>query len=828
MRFGEYNTTLLSQAAPRIQEELVTELRHLPEGWWALGAAGLVVAVCWTVFALYRREGRVGATMRVRMALGAVRCLVLLTLLVVLLEPVLVRILRKWVDSYTLVLVDDSASMDLADAYRDPALGARVRKVMAEERTPTFRRSAVVQRLLYGDDRRFLRSLTNNNRVRVYSFGSEPSLHTTLRSARERPEANSGGDAGQATLATAGEADIPLTATGPTTNVDRALRRAVESLGGAPLAGVIVLSDGGFNDGPPAAEAARFARERRIPIYTVGIGDPSPPRNLRVAEIDAPENVFQKDPFAVTARLAAEGLDGETVSVRLRERSEIDGGEGVVVDSRTVTIVAGGGIGPMTFERRQERVGRFTYTVEVGPVVNESVTDDNARQTSVNVMDARLRVLVVSGGPGWDYRYLTTLLQRDETVDVSCWLQSADLNAVRDGNTIIDHLPRLAEEILAYDVIVLMDPDRVEFDESWARLIDRFVTEHGGGVLLAAARARTPAFLREPMLKPLVDLLPVALDPEADLILNQIGHYQLRGAALEIPDASFGHPVMRLADDPVSTKLLWQGIGDVYWHYPVLREKPVATVLMRHGDPRMRNSYGAHVLAAVQFVGAGRTGFLAFDTTFRWRRHGEILFDRFWVQLVRYLAEGKLLGGTRQVMLQIENDQVSLGEAVSVTARLLNERFEPIQRDEVTATFQIEDERGQFTLATRRDRPGWFEGRFVPDRTGAYRVSVRLPGLDASGDGEVSREVRVSRPNVEVLRPQMDRGELVALAEGSAGGRYFELDELAELAELIPDLHEEVPIRSRPTTLWDNGWMLMWLVGLLSLEWFLRKWNRLL
>lgn len=828
MRLGEYNATLLSQAVPRIQEELVTELRHMPEGWWALAAAGSAVAVCWTVFALYRREGRVGASMRVRMALGAVRCLVLLALFTVLLEPVLVRVLRKWVDSYTLVLVDDSASMDLADVYRDAAQGARVRSVMGEDRSAGFRRAAVAERLLHGGNRQFLRGLASNNRVRIYSFGSEPTLHATLRSARERREVDGVAEAGSPALTAVNETDIPLTATGPTTNVDRALRRAVESLGGAPLAGVVVLSDGGFNDGPPASEAARFARERRIPIYTVGIGDPSPPRNLRVAEIDAPENVFQKDPFAITARLAAEGLDGETVNVRLRERSEIEGGEGAVVDSRTVTVVAGGGIPALTFERRQERVGRFTYSVEAVPVASESVTDDNVRQTSVNVMDARLRVLVVSGGPGWDYRYLTTLLQRDETVDVSCWLQSADLNAVRDGNTIIDHLPRLAEEILAYDVIVLMDPDRAEFDESWARVIDRFVTEHGGGVLVAAARARTPAFLREPMFKPLVDLLPVALDPEADLVLNQIGHYQLRGAPLEIPDASFGHPVMRLADDPVSTKLLWQGIGDVYWHYPVLREKPVATVLMRHGDPRMRNSYGAHVLAAVQFVGAGRTGFLAFDTTYRWRRHGEILFNRFWVQLVRYLAEGKLLGGTRQVMLQIENDQVSLGEAVSVTARLLNERFEPIQRDEATATFQIEGERQEFTLGARRDRPGWFEGRFVPDRTGAYRVSVRLPGLDARGDGEVSREVRVSRPNVEVLRPQMDRGELIALAEGSAGGRYFELDEMSELAALIPDLHEEVPIRSRPTTLWDNGWTLLGLVGLLSLEWFLRKWNRLL
>ncbi len=86
----------------------------------------------------------------------------------------------------------------------------------------------------------------------------------------------------------------------------------------------------------------------------------------------------------------------------------------------------------------------------------------------------------------------------------------------------------------------------------------------------------------------------------------------------------------------------------------------------------------------------------------------------------------------------------------------------------------------------------------------------------------------MSRPNIEILRPQMDRAALTALAEQSHGGRYFEIDEAEALPDLIPDLHEEIPIRSRPTTLWDNWKMLMFLVTLLGVEWGVRKWNRLL
>ncbi len=831
-------------AVTRDEESFVTELRHLPEGWPAVAGLVLLGVLLWAVVWMYRREGRVGASAGVRMFLAMLRCAVLLTLAVIFLEPVRVRILRRWIDSYTLVLVDDSSSMDLTDRYRDESSAARVQAVLGGDRPQGVRRRDLVERILNRDDHKFFRDLASNNRVKLYTFSDDAKLQASIRANRETSTANSeppGGAASHAersvaspsreqTLRFAQGDNIPMEfpAIGPATNLDRALRRAVESLGSAPIAGVVVLTDGGINQGATAEEIARFANDRRLAVHTIGVGDPATPRNIRVAEVLAPQNAFQQDPFAVTATLTSQGIEGETIRVQLGERNATDGGEGRIVDSRTLVVGAGGAIGTVTFDRRQERVGRFVYTVEAPPVEDESVTEDNSKQTTVNVIDTRTRVLLIAGEPSWDYRYVTTLLQRDDTIDVSCWLQSADLSAVRDGDIVIDHLPTAAEELFQYDVVILMDPDKKEFDEPWCRLVDRLVTEHGGGLLFAAARAHTPALMRERALKPLLDLLPVTLDPEADLLLNQIGHYQLSPSPFEIPQAAYAHPVLRLADDPVSTKLAWQGIGDVYWHYPVLRAKPVATVLMRHGHPRMKNAFGGHVLAAVQFVGAGRTGFLGFDSTWRWRRFSPELYDRFWVQFVRYLSEGKLLGGSKRATLLVENEHPALGEAVTVTARLLDSRFEPLQRDEVAAQVSVEDQRVDFPLAARRDRPGWFEGRFVPDRVGSYRIRLTLPGAAAGEGVEVEREILVARPNLEILHPQMNKAALTTIAEQSQGGRYWEIDEADGLPAVIPDLHEEIPVRSRPTTLWDNWKVLTLLVSLLSVEWAVRKWTRLL
>lgn len=816
-------------AVSREEEEFVTELRGVPDGWWAIMGIAAVVMVLLVVGWMYRHEGRRGAPGWARTVMAALRSAVLLGLVVILLDPVRVRILRRWVDSYTLLLLDDSSSMDLVDRYLSEEELGRMERFLGSPVTAPVRRAEVARELLTRDGRKFLRELSAGNRVRAYAFSGDPVLLGTTPSLHERrvsADHSGGPDAPTDALRAPDELPLELAARGPVTNLERTLRRAVESLGSAPIAAVVVLGDGGFNSGAPVEEVARFARERNLPIHAVGIGDPSPPRNVRLAELTAPENVFQHDPFALSVRIAVQGGEGEVLTVELHERDE-SGGEGRMVDSRPVTVGTGGGE-PLRFERRQDRIGRYTYSVSVAPLIGESILDDNAHQTTVNVMDSRLRVLLVSGGPGWDYRYLSRLLERDDTVEVSCWLQSADLNAVRDGDRIIDHLPRLAEELFQYDVIVLMDPDATEFDELWARLLDQFVSEHGGGFLLTAARPRTPAFVRETALKPLFDLLPVSLDPESDLVLNRIGHYQQNPLPIDIPPAAQGHPILQLADDPVSSRLLWQSVGEVYWHFPVLREKPAATVLMRHGDPRMRNAHGGHVIAAVQYVGAGRTGFLAFDGTWRWRPYGEAVFDRFWIQTIRYLAEGRVLGGTRRAVLLTESDQYSVGDAVTVTARVLDERFEPLRRDQILAQVQVDNERGELVFTPQHDRPGWYEGRWVPNRTGAHRITLRLPASGGANPEEVSREILVSRPNIEVLNPQMNRDALIALAERSAGGRYFAIDEAAQLPAVIPDMHEEVPIRSRPQTLWDHGLTLTILLGWLTIEWFLRKWNRLL
>ena len=130
----------------------------------------------------------------------------------------------------------------------------------------------------------------------------------------------------------------------------------------------------------------------------------------------------------------------------------------------------------------------------------------------------------------------------------------------------------------------------------------------------------------------------------------------------------------------------------MYWHYPVTRAKPGATVLARHGDPRMRNEHGQHVLLATQLVGPGRTFFVGFDSTYRWRFLDEQFFDGFWARLIDRAGRSKQLGGKYPYTLATDRESYKPGSQVTVTAKFEN----PADRDTGMDTLHGEVEVDEF------------------------------------------------------------------------------------------------------------------------------------
>ena len=790
------------------QQYSTPEWAGFPEGWWRLIGVFLLAGLAFWVFYLYRREARIGASTRLRMGLGCLRVIVLLMLAIVWLEPVIATYLIRTLTARVVVLADVSESMSVVDAD--------------DVETPRLQR---VRNLIEDEDAAWLRRLAAKNELRLYTFGEKTGAVTIPGVTGAAESQNATGVTSQPVAPTV------MSALEGHTDVGQALTAVLSELGDAPIAGIVIFSDGVFNRGMSIPDAISYVKRYKAPLYAVGVGATAEPPNARVANLAAPPTTAKGDPFEIRVEVDASGMEAMPVKLDLTVRKADEDPEAArVVESRELTLGGAAVLAPQRFELNAAEAGEFVYEARLSAVPGEAVTTDNHRAAHVLVLDEHIRVLAIAGRPSYDYRYVTTLLERDKSIDVSCWLQSADEQAVRGGDVVITQLPRQPEELFQYDVILLFDPNPQDLGSAWALTVRRLADEFGGGVFLQAGSHYTSRFLRDTKLEELVGILPILPDPDADVRLSEQGAWRTQAAPVEIPPEMLSHPLLRLLDDPDANRALWASLPGVWWYLPVLREKPLAAALMRHGAAAAATHLGKPVLLAAQPFGSGRTVFMAFDNTWRWRATGEQYFNRFWIQLVRYLAQPRREGVSKRGTIVLDRETPRVGDFVKLEARVLDAAFLPWGEPEVVAELELPGGQTRpLPLAAAPGRPGWFTGRLVVDWSGTACLRLPLPfeGRTDLPREELRKYVQVETSEVEFQNLAQRAEDLKKLAQGT-GGVYVPLAEARGLPDEIPNASRVKPTRGADRPLWDNGWVLAAAAGLLCTEWIVRRRNHLL
>ncbi len=809
-----------------------------PRSWEVFVYLGVVAALVYLVVFFYRRETGT-CPPRAKRVLAAVRIAVLLLLAAVYLGPAITFTDRRVLHPIVVLLRDGSQSMSIEDRYPDDQTAQSVARATGRsveslrQQRPT--RAELMHALFEKDDRRLLRELQRRGRLRVANFSSHVEQVETRPARIEPPSVDSDSRGSE----NAGEPirGLPaLQATGPATDLYGAI---ADGLADRLTAAIAVFTDG-QHTGKDADRAslralAEKAGRQGVPLLLVGIGDPARPRNLQVTDVFADPQVWKDDPFEIQAVLRAVGITGRTVQVELIEQSTAEGTGASplqqVVKRREVALPAEGGTVRLTFTHTPKTAGRFAYTVRVEPVENEISEDDNSPKTpaEVKVLDEQARVLLVAGSPTWEYRQVARLLQRNKTVDLSCWLQTLDEDRAQEGNTTIKKLPVTREELAEYDVILLLDPDPIEFDEAWIALLKEFVAEHAGGALYMAGPMHASRFLTAGRTRAIGDLLPVRMGDIGAMEVATLISSNVRSWPLDVVEANVDEPIMRFYADSAATLARWKSLPGIYWSFPSQEAKPAARVLLQHSDPTLRQMEGSRPLLVTGQFGSGRTIYLGFSGTWRWRKVGRNaeFFNRFWLQTTRYLVEGRSLEGKRRGTVETDRTRYEIGQRVMVTARLRDSALAPLDRPEVKATLKVSG--GEPTPVTLRqvpNQPGRFEATVTPAKTGRHILSVDLSGESAASP-TVETTFSVSSPSVESARTWLDKPLLVELAEAS-GGRYFDVDQLDQLPAAVPDRRRTLDVQSKPIPLWDTSRVLLLLVGLLTVEWALRKRFKLL
>lgn len=642
---------------------------------------------------------------------------------------------------------------------------------------------------------------------------------------------------------------------GRSTALGGALKSLAERHQGQPLAGIVLLTDGVAAD-LEGAELAGFP-----PIYPVLFGVEQPPRDLAVASCSVTQTAFEDAPVTVLAEVMATGYAGEEVVARLDEvttaRADAEAPARPVAE-QTLTVPRESGKLVFRFQVRPEKAGVLFYRLRVAAKSERDATPDRSTEATlvnnetvvtVDRGSEKLRVLYVSGRPNWEYKFLQRAISGDlqtelvgliriarrepkfeflgragessnplfrgfgnqskEDVErydqpVFVRLNTQDEFELRDG------FPKTEEGLFRFRAVILDDVEAEFFTAAQVSLLQRFVSERGGGLLMLGG---AESFVDGKYARTAIgDMLPVYLDrvpvlpPETRLRLKLTREGWLQPwARLRTNE---GDENRRLGDSP-QIEILNR----------TSPPKPAATVIATATDGR--TEYPALV---TQRFGRGRSAALLVGDLWHTGLGDEALardLGRAWRQLIRWLVVDV------PDAIELRTEVASGGESVRLQVRVRDPKFQPLDNAGVMLKVQPigRGEPVTLTAESSAEEPGLYEATYLPRENGGYRVEANVTAESGATLGQAATGWTTDLAAAEFQSLSPNRALMETLAR-QTGGEVLTPDRLESFVRELPS--KRAPITETWTQpLWHTPWMFLFAITCLVGEWGLRRWKGL-
>ena len=592
-----------------------------------------------------------------------------------------------------------------------------------------------------------------------------------------------------------------LPSTGQGTGLRDSLARLLDRLRGQDVVGVLLLSDG-----LDTREASPLWTRQSwpFPIHTVRLEPPvswAVAPDVRVDGIDTPSRVTVGWNSELKATISGEGCGGKLLTVKLLRDHE-------PVQEVPTQLPAEGGSREVVFPLQHDAVGLFTYEVRVEPLESEIQTNDNRYAATVQVMDTRNRLLYIDGVPRWESKYLVRVLRGIATLTPLAFIRGPDGRFFSYGTRGAATLDMTDSQLANFRIIVVGDLDAESLGGGRDAALVKFVEKGGSLVLLGGPLGwGAKGFAATALGK----LLPVQRGASAPALE---GRFTLTASA-----EGRAHPAF--AGDPAWLSRL----PPVLSVFPGSQPAPAATVLIS-----AQTEVGTQPLVVFQRFGQGKVLALLTDSLWRWQLERQDTSDsyfRFWNQMLNWLLPAESEAAPVQIDLFADAANLYLGESLTLNARYSALSKADAPPDSLTCAIEAPDGRSlPFVMARQTVTAGaagaaaTYSVRFQAEGPGLFRAVASTPGKDAPvASPSYSFFVKPYTPETLPRPPDLDTLRTLATA---SGGRFLEPAEVSEaLASLPVKPREEALIRF--SSLWNTIPVLACLLGLLAVDWIVRK-----
>lgn len=580
---------------------------------------------------------------------------------------------------------------------------------------------------------------------------------------------------------------------GDQTAMGVALEELLQRTAGERLAGVVLLSDGANTTGTAPTSVARRMAGLKAPIHAFGFGRETASdktRDIAARSISASPTVFAKNKMSVRGEFSTTGFAGQQIGVRLllngveRARGEIKASEGsdrAIVDLTAVP----------------EAAGDVKVTLQAESRPGELLPINNEISTFVTVLAGGISVVEIEGKYRyWEPKFLRWALDQSPDIELS---QLFLLDSVgREEKAPADLFTGGK-----FDVYILGDVASNRFTPDQIRALAQRVQQGAGLLMIGGYESFGPGGWGE---TPLAEVLPVVVRP---------GDPQVNTPLKLVPtDAGLRHFVMRLGLTREANVASWSALRPLDGGSSWAGVKPGALLLAATPE-------NAPLLAA-QDVGAGRVIAFAGDTTWRWRKEarGQVDHARFWRQVILWLAHKEDQAGAN-LRVRLPQRRLAVGQRLPVEVGVEDGAGAPVPDAEAQAIVVGPD--GRELPLDLIKQGGEFRGDFFQtDVEGDYQLRVVAT---AGGKALGSKTVKflVYAEDSEMRQLAADLGAMRSLAQLS-GGEYHDPEDLPRFLASLKrkDLNQEVSLPIYES-LWDQWPLFVLFLGVICLEWIVRK-----
>jgi uncharacterized membrane protein len=587
------------------------------------------------------------------------------------------------------------------------------------------------------------------------------------------------------------------------TDLGKSLVTLSNKADGSNYISAVMLTDGGD-------ELIQNPKLPQVPLYIASVGsDPDSWNDLAVGDVTAPTVVEQGGTFEVSADILARfatkdfALNVPMVRVQLEERQQ---DQWQVRDSQYVRSDSPKTRVKFSLKAPSE-AGMKEYRIRLEDVPGELSGLNNIRNFGVDVRQDTLHVLFFAQELGWDFSMIRKELARDPSVELTALFRVSEQRFVVQGNRrkgdeqLEAGFPASKEVLDLFKCVIIGSFSASQWNQGQLQALLEYVRDGGAVVFLGGEDSFGEGGYAGTVIEP---LFPWRLNPAQSAF--QIGRF-----AVNVPAAALGNSIIA-----ESAKILASQQNAAVESVNV--EGPLKSGAVSLLDASVA---GRSVpLVSIQRYGQGQTMAVATNTLWKWCRVSDTLreaYGYFWRQTVKNLTGWQ--EGQRFLAVKWDQQQYNPGQS-GVAAINVAGRHDPNQLS-LKANVKSEGKTTPVEIEPVMGRQSSFTAKVDFTRAGRYVFE-----LEASLAGQplesYQKTIVVGTRLNEGANLEVDHAFLSSLA-AQGGGGYFRENEFESLIGTLRNqllsrvASVEIPLVE------DHGIYILIFIGILILEWVIRR-----